>query len=368
MIISATFEMLILCFITIFISAITYYFIERPFRNGGRTRISFFVFIALGLMAITIFSCYAIKTDGAPKRLGDMQHLYAGINAMVYFKQNGKQCYRRGVDSPCKLDPKKGSKTVVVIGDSHSAVLQKSLYGMAEQKGLGFISLVTVNCSPIRGLTTEKFEKSVWLKGKTCKRNNSPEKVFAIIDELPPSIIVFSSRLPLYLNPDGLRFDNNEGGVESGAPFRLASESSYSNEDVVIKELQGIIGKGHTLVLVYPIPEVGWSVPLKLKSKLGKNSLLWRERLKNSPITTSYSVYKVRANKARQVLDNVAVGNDNLIRIYPDRVLCSEKTLRCNTHSETSLYYSDDDHLSVHGAKLVVDEVERELSRRGLLN
>lgn len=64
-----------------------------------------------------------------------------------------------------------------------------------------------------------------------------------------------------------------------------------------------------------------------------------------------------RSAAARDILDNV---KGDLIRVYPSDTFCADKK-RCVTHSTEKLYYYDDDHLSTHGAKLVVADLFKKL-------
>jgi hypothetical protein len=57
-------------------------------------------------------------------------------------------------------------------------------------------------------------------------------------------------------------------------------------------------------------------------------------------------------NKARDAfewLDNIGE-RDNLIRVYPHRLLCDE--LRCYAYRDNKRFYSDQIHLSLSGADL----------------
>ena len=102
------------------------------------------------------------------------------------------------------------------------------------------------------------------------------------------------------------------------------------------------------MVLVYPVPEVGYDVP----------STLARLALKQRPIdsfTRPFSAYKNRQKAVFAALDDVGP-SDHLIRIYPHERLCDET--RCIVSLDGQPLYHDDDHLSLVGADYVAPSFE----------
>ncbi len=114
---------------------------------------------------------------------------------------------------------------------------------------------------------------------------------------------------------------------------------------------------GHEIVMIYPIPEAGWIVPIKIKSELDKfNTNEGKlEALKALNFSTSLDLYRQRTRDSFAVLDGVE--GLNVVRIYPEKVLCKQE--QCLTHSDSELYYYDDDHLSAIGAELLIQHVEK---------
>ncbi len=115
----------------------------------------------------------------------------------------------------------------------------------------------------------------------------------------------------------------------------------------------GVISRKKTVILVYPIPEVGWNVPayaarLKAHSVGSTNDL-----------TTSHQLFIERNKRAYEALDDIGE-HPNLIRIKPENILCNTYVKgRCVAQIDGVPLYSDDDHLSNAGARLVVNEIMR---------
>jgi hypothetical protein len=163
-------------------------------------------------------------------------------------------------------------------------------------------------------------------------------------------------------------FDNQEGGIE-----RLQTANDYHGytaaqqkivEQEIRKSILNLLEAGKQVILVYPIPEVGWNAPeqyLKLSNELPASQL---EENFPSLVTTSYDVYKKRHHQTIQLFDSIQ--HPRLKRIYPDKIFCNtviEK--RCITAQDGKILYVDDDHLSIYGSKLIVDEIAKYLAERG---
>ncbi len=75
--------------------------------------------------------------------------------------------------------------------------------------------------------------------------------------------------------------------------------------------------------------------------------------------STSHKIFHYRNKRAVDALDRIEQ-NDNLHRIYPERIFCDTfLNERCITHKDGVVFYRDDDHLSSGGAKLVLQEIEK---------
>jgi hypothetical protein len=117
------------------------------------------------------------------------------------------------------------------------------------------------------------------------------------------------------------------------------------------KTNKDLLSSDKKVILIYPVPETGWDVPIVLAKTLLFNGG------EIPALTTSYEVYKERNAEAIDAFDSIP-NNKNLIRIKPDKILCDTFIAnRCITHIGSSSLYYDDDHLSNAGAKLVVDEI-----------
>ena len=130
--------------------------------------------------------------------------------------------------------------------------------------------------------------------------------------------------------------------------------------DGLISQINNIIKKGHNLILVYPVPEMGFSVPKYLLKKIIKKTNKKDDAI---PILSeSYEAYKVRYELVFEILDSVQ--SPNIYRVYPHRVFCNKQIKdRCVANNQNDLFYFDDNHLSLKGSEFVVEEIMKQIKK-----
>ena len=118
------------------------------------------------------------------------------------------------------------------------------------------------------------------------------------------------------------------------------------------KGISKLLSAGKRVVLVYPIPEQGWNIPVRAT----KAKLLGSELSKTS---VKREVIERRYSEVVSLFDSLGE-NKNLVRIFPTKIFCDEN--RCASNLQGVPLYYDDDHLSNEGAKLVVKEIMKNLT------
>ena len=136
-----------------------------------------------------------------------------------------------------------------------------------------------------------------------------------------------------------LTVDANGRGSDA-APAKTAALQAYLQSLAVMKP---------TAVL-YPVPEVGWLPPRLNLAAVALN------RDPPQQISTSWQRMQQRNAVAHSLLD--ATTAPNLLRVRPEQRLCNTVIAqRCVVQAAGLLYYADDDHLSMLGARLVVGDL-----------
>ena len=155
-------------------------------------------------------------------------------------------------------------------------------------------------------------------------------------------------------------FDNQEGGIEGNKFSSMyVSKSKYDTIENSFKNEVLELSKDNKIILIYPIPAVGWDPNKKIwlsrKNKFSKTFNL-------TEITTSYEVYKNRTKLSFELLDSIE--NDNVYRVFPHRLFCNTAAKnRCMAHDDKDIFYSDDDHPSYKGAEMINELIMQEIER-----
>ena len=110
--------------------------------------------------------------------------------------------------------------------------------------------------------------------------------------------------------------------------------------------------KNISVILVYPIPEVGFDISTKLRNKFFSNKLL----------DTSFDVFKERTKSSFELLDSIQ--GENIYRVYPHTLFCDTTIKnRCVAHDDKNIFYSDDNHPSIKASEMINDLIIKEIEK-----
>lgn len=342
------------------ISIFSYFFIEKKFRYEDINNKKFYSYLSLVIFMIIASLTHIIKTKGAKyrvpeifsKAVEDTTSLY---NHRIYETSNS-------------------TNKVILVGDSHMKSLKFNLRKNLEKKNVNYAQSIFDGCQLIRN--TQRVDKITLTPKLNCNIQIQEERI-KFIKKHPNAIVIIGGRLPLILTEE--RFNNQEGGYEgkmndfiqnkkkSLDTIKKRNEYIYNEYKNTILELAN---HNRRVIVLYPIPEVGWNLPRKLRKHLGldlsnidKNKI---EKLINEkPITTNYSLFESRTRSSFELLDGIT--HKNIIRIYPHKVFCNVGIKgRCITHDSEDIYYYDNNHLSIKGSekvnKMIMKEIENIVS------
>ena len=333
--------------LTIILSIFTYYFIEKPFRN--RNIISVKILSSIILMSVFFllsYSFYILRTEGIKNRFPNI------INEELKIKLNHNE-----------LNKVSGNlKNVLLIGDSHSDSLMYHLNKELTKNSYNFYKLST-------NLYLKNFNQ-------VNRRNDVVEKTYIEDNEQIDKflntnknlIVIWNQRWTLKLLEDF--FDNSEGFSEYQneqnrnfkwyfQPINIKTETAKERQDYIRKGInlsaKEILKNGNILIIVYPIPEMGFDVPSMLGRKY-LNLKILDKKLEIPILTGSYEVYKKRNQISFNILDSIP--GSNIYRIYPHKIFCNNAIPnRCVANNKEHLFYEDTNHLSLKGSEYVVNDI-----------
>ena len=173
---------------------------------------------------------------------------------------------------------------------------------------------------------------------------------------------MIGGRYPVHLNKS--YFNNKEGGIEPRIyDLEYIIKGSYNSIEESFNSEITQLSKKNRVILMYPIPEVGWNFPQKLFNQLPKKIIFKKDLLiPKNYITTSYQVYKNRTKSSFELLDSIQ--GDNIYRVYPHKLFCDTTIKdRCITHNDEDIFYADDNHPSSKGAEMINDLIMKEIEK-----
>ena len=345
-------------FLLVIFSSVSFYFVEKPFRN--KLKISNKkMLVTLSFFFILIFSAsfYFISSNGFYKKLNTV--IKDNIETNPYkLTLEGERCHGRR-STFCNFTKQKAKNDIIFIGDSVAARLSEN--GLKDDlfnQNYNFLISTYGGCNFHLGFNLVN-KKNHAKRG--CSAGFQKNRLKSI-NNRNDSIVILAGNYTQDFEESF--FINNEGG-EIKSPndsiFQPINKkiSKKSERIKLLKEsfknnIYKILNKGNKIVLVYPIPEIGWDVPRKL----------FINNLMNQPfenVSVSHSVFKNRTKKTYELFDSI--NHKNLHKVYPEKIFCNSFIKeRCAVYYDNISYFSDVIHPSPHGAKLmnklIVDKIK----------
>jgi peptidoglycan/LPS O-acetylase OafA/YrhL len=331
----------------VLVSWASWRFVERPLRRPSAIADARVMAGLAMAAALLIAGGIAMRAgQGWPSRFSAQTLRLMDMN--VAERQRSEKCQSDILANPKCGGAKFWLPKIAILGDSHAYAISEGLIPVSNRARTGVMALWRSGCPPILGRTYGGLRERecmdfMDIAARKISESRSVEQVILV------------ARWARHLE---LRaFDNGEGGVEeayhlSVPPLDAAKLDQFRAglERMIVRLRMA----GKRVVIVGPVPEVGWSVP----------DYLWKsKRLGNAATpTTSLLRFQNRHVRDLKMLAQVAV-HENVPVVYPHHLFCSMSSGRCFTVSGPDPLYYDDDHLSRAGASLFSRYFERKLIR-----
>jgi len=334
---------------TVLLSVLTYYFIEKPFRNIKLISNKVLIFtISSSLLVIISFSFLIIKKEGITKRFSRIIELNLRNKETVKYNRNGL------------------NGDILLIGDSHAEALEFNLNKQLIENDYNLFRFKTEIYLPNFNMLNRRSLKEI----EYFNTNN--DEITNFLKKNNNLIVLIHNRYALRFLET--KFENKEGGSEFTKIRKKNSEHYFQEKlNYKIKQIDRenainysfnktinfILELGHKVVLIYPVPEIGYNPVKTISNILRKDNN--NDYEKNFPILSiDYEFFKKRNDKIFKNLDKIY--HKNLYRIYPHIHFCNTLISgRCVVNDKKNLYYWDDDHLSLDGSKLVVNDIIKKI-------
>ena len=339
----------------ILLSVLSWRFVERPFRNRAvvpARRIWELSGAALVLLASV--GAYGHVSLGAPWRFPELESLMRLVEKKRQRPARGPQhAQRASIFTPCSKQARNdciiGDASVplsyALVGDSHAIMLWKSVDRILKQRNQSAFFMHRAGCPYANGLKRLDRRSRCDSGSAWVRKRLASQKI---------STVILAGRYVLQMERS--RFDNGEGGREPRGLegyFPVDIKSARMDEltrrravaDRYRETIQDLLKIGKRVILVYPVPEVGWHVP---------HTLFKLRRAGKTELSTSFDVYLARSRATLEAFDSLGE-HPNLVRVKPSGLFCDTYLpRRCATHTGMEVFYKDTHHLSQAGARMVV--------------
>jgi hypothetical protein len=328
------FEKLALIGIAVLLAALTWRFIERPFRQskGLWSRPTLF---AVSASMVGVFLAVALTSyfgQGLPQRLSpDVLRLAEASSHLPQLP-----CFMPRLSEPllhqaCRVGIE-APPTFLLWGDSHAMALVSEVDSVARQHGKAGLAIGKLACPALLGV--ERYDR----ESKDCKEFN--DCVVTLLEEHPEiRRVILASRWAL--NSLGERY-----GDEGGLPAVISPAGVVGNSKAFYEGLERTLrylnDRMLETVFITQVPEIGWNVPsvLARAQRFGQKA----------PPQPSLRAYQ---DRQRIVISSLATLSDHYrFRIVEvSDTLCHNGT--CSVQEDGTPLYRDEHHLNKYGLKIL---------------
>ena len=315
----------ILLFLIFLLSIFSFYLVEKPARNIKYSFNIVFMLLISFLTILVFFFSLALMQNGFTNRMPEILRKNNLFNEKIWLltkAQDNRWCL--GKLDGCIFN-KSSQKKIYLVGDSLMATLAYDLKDKLVKDGYQVIMYTTPGCIYFPGFNLVATNKLVNDPTKNCNVNyfDNLEKVFSSEKD---SILIFGGRFPLFLS--NKYFNNLEGGIEGFEMYnsnnknkllssdsidwqrRFMSSNHYKNIEESFKFSIDKIHTSNKIILIYPIPEVGFNPEKKFLNKFYKEDVFKFNKntdniIQKSYLSTSFKVYVDRTKSSFDMLNSI---------------------------------------------------------------
>ena len=320
--------------LTFLLSFLSYFFVETPFRKkkyfyNFKLYLIFFIIIFC-INIVIIFKNGFYNPNKYPKIISELID--------TKFKNNDLKKNINTFD--------KNKKNIFIVGDSHMGELSRTLALEPQISGYNFFKLINSGCYYIYGYDKiQKFSNKIQ---NYCNQKTQEDRREKILLSKNP-IVIMGGRLDVYVT--GVRYNNGEGHDEGEDWWIFKNPENLPVDEGVKKTIEDLLFNEVKIILIYPIPGVGFDINKKIFDRFIYNKNSFNEDLKERPITTNYKNYIKYSKKSYEILNNI--NHPNLYKIYSDKLFCDYKIKdRCLVHD---LSYFGNKILS----KIIIEKIKK---------
>ncbi len=323
-----------LILVVLALSALSWRFIEQPFRRG-RAGIGKVVTLTVTSAAVLVgFGAWGDVKEGLPFRLAP------DVRSFIERTTWSDTCLFQVKDGIPTLPNEKcvfdanSEKIYAVWGDSIGASMSPALLDALKLRNMGLVQLTHGFCAPIIGVVTARDEGAA-----NCETFN--QRAMAYLTQSRVDTVVLVASWVNFFNSPYLQIDDKEYS-RSNMPV---AEAANNLRDTI----QTLEASGKRVVVVYPTPRFDKPVVEIMAGRIVKGAAA-------PDFEYSEADFKANTALAYTVLD--AAVPDGVTRILPEKVFCNQAEQgMCFFGRNGVAYIADRGHYTKAGAAMVTGKV-----------
>jgi len=313
-------------------------FIERPFRiKSNFSRKQIFIYAVYSIGCLFIVGIVGYINDGFASRFKNNQY----TNTIKYSPKR-KLCHTKGLDY---LRPMNACEyfndniTWAALGDSHVVEPAYALAKRLQEKQQGLLHLSFSACPAALTLDLNNPPGcSQWFV-ESFERIKRDENIKNVLLSFRYSYHLFGNHRKTYPNITQEFIKSMKG---------TARQNYWKSLKQTINQLLAL---GKKVYIFYPVPEL----PINIAKAVRPFSIFDDKTMLDLNNSTPVDYYYRRNAFILNKLDSLKY-NENLIAIKPFDVFCDQAF--CSAVIDGKALYSDNNHLSIAGAELIIDGIK----------
>jgi hypothetical protein len=299
--------------------------IETPVRRAAVSQ-RLLLWGGLGTLLFALAGAWGLTAvaDQRAAQPGRAAQLRAGANDV---SPDRRSCHLAGrlwldYDARCRLGAAQAPRTLAVWGDSHGVELARALadHWAGQPDGRRVLQLTGSTCPPVLDFEAPMLPR--------CAQGNR-EVLARLAADPAVDTVLLAARYELYLKGPAAR----------------------AFADGLASTVRSLHAAGKRVLLLDPVPTYDYPVPAALAQRWQRGEALALQG-------QTRAEYLARQAPALGLLARLASGGQARRVVVGER-LCADA--RCRVVQEDQALYFDDNHLSMHGAAVIVPAVLREL-------
>jgi peptidoglycan/LPS O-acetylase OafA/YrhL len=316
------------------LSFLTWRYIEKPFRQRDSiSRARIFQFSAATSLVLLLIAFSGILSSGFSIRYSEQVNM---VSEILISSPMRSECHTSGLDylSPSNACTYSSQNAQwAVLGDSHGVELSFALAQQLEKSGVGVKHLTFSACAPEIAFTTSVLGCHRWLE----------DSVSWIKSDQNIKMVVLAFN---HIAHEGME---RLISVDTNKVYSSTSEVYFDS----LKQLaQAITSSGKKVYIMLPVPKLNMHINYYLYPR---PAFLNTGKSERSVVGIPVELYMNTTKRIRDSLTAIASQTGSEL-LDPMLSLCDETY--CYGVTEDNPNYFDEHHMSVHGASLVVRNLQ----------